>query len=178
MPRVHFVAKARKENSAAKVGEPYYWWKFRYGGRRVSKTRPRASQLTQSKMSGVYAAQEMVEDIAMPSASDFETKADLAEALSNVASVWDEAIQMVRDAAEEYRDSATNMEEYFPNGSSKIDELNEKADQLESDADEAEALKDEIESAGSDIEDYDDDGWQDEAQSLIDGLATAFEINE
>lgn len=48
MPRVHFVKKARKDNPAVDAGESYYWWKFRYQGKRYSKTRPRRSQLTQS----------------------------------------------------------------------------------------------------------------------------------
>jgi hypothetical protein len=60
MPRVNFVKKARKAipSSGIKVGDSYYWWKFRYGGKFVSKERPRQSQLTQSKLSGVYAAEE------------------------------------------------------------------------------------------------------------------------
>lgn len=48
MPRVHHVKKARKDNPVAKAGESYYWWKFRFGGKRYSKTYPRRSQLTQS----------------------------------------------------------------------------------------------------------------------------------
>ena len=48
MPRVHFVKKARKDNPIVKKGESYYWWKFRFGGKRYSKTRPKRSQLTQS----------------------------------------------------------------------------------------------------------------------------------
>ena len=38
MPRVHHVKSARKDNPVAKKGESYYWWKFRYGGKRYSKT--------------------------------------------------------------------------------------------------------------------------------------------
>lgn len=59
MPRVHYVKKARKDNPAVKAGEPYYWWKFRYGGKRYSKTRPLPSQLTQSEyLSTGYSLQE------------------------------------------------------------------------------------------------------------------------
>lgn len=49
MPRVHHVKKARKDNPAVKRGQPYYWWKFRYGGKRYSKTYPEPWQLTQSE---------------------------------------------------------------------------------------------------------------------------------
>ncbi len=52
MPRVTHVKKARKDNPVCKAGESYYWWKFRYGGKRYSLTRPRPSQLTQSAYFG------------------------------------------------------------------------------------------------------------------------------
>lgn len=48
MPRVHHVKKARKDNPAVKKGESYYWWKFRFGGKRYSKERPPRWKLTQS----------------------------------------------------------------------------------------------------------------------------------
>lgn len=52
MPRVHYVKKARKDNPVAQKGESYYWWKFRFGGKRYSRTYPRPSQLTQSAYFG------------------------------------------------------------------------------------------------------------------------------
>ena len=63
MPRVHHVKKARKDNSAVKAGQPYYWWKFRYGGVRKSASYPRQSQLCQGKNSMFYAAIEALEDV-------------------------------------------------------------------------------------------------------------------
>ena len=48
MPRVHFVRKARKDNPAVKKGESYYWWKFRFGSKIRSKTRPPRWKLTRS----------------------------------------------------------------------------------------------------------------------------------
>ena len=64
MPRVKHVQSARKAIPSAgiEVGDSYYWWKFRYGGKRVSKTYPKRSQLTQSLWSSVYAAQEELEE--------------------------------------------------------------------------------------------------------------------
>lgn len=69
MPKVHSVKAARKDvpNSDIKKGESYFWWAFMVGGRggpkRVSRTYPRPSQLTQSEyLSTCYAAQESVED--------------------------------------------------------------------------------------------------------------------
>lgn len=61
MPRVNFVKRAQKDypEYGIKKGEPYYWWKFRYGGKHVSKTHPKPSQLTQSDyLSRVYEWQE------------------------------------------------------------------------------------------------------------------------
>jgi hypothetical protein len=49
MPRVHEVQRARKAIPGTDVarGDHYYWWKFRFGGKHVSKTYPDRSQLTQ-----------------------------------------------------------------------------------------------------------------------------------
>lgn len=61
MPRVTHVKAARKDvpDTDIKAGESYYWWKFRYGPKRTSKTMPKQSQLTQSEFWGtVYAMQE------------------------------------------------------------------------------------------------------------------------
>ena len=49
MPRVTFVKSARKANPVAEVGQSYYWWKFRFGGKRYSRVPPKPSQLTQSE---------------------------------------------------------------------------------------------------------------------------------
>lgn len=48
--KVHLVKSARKDypEHGIKKGEPYYWWKFRYGGKHYSKTAPAPSRLTQS----------------------------------------------------------------------------------------------------------------------------------
>lgn len=60
MPRVNYVKAAAKDNTVAKKGEPYYWWKFRYGGKHLSKTPPKQSQLTQSAyLQTIYSLQEL-----------------------------------------------------------------------------------------------------------------------
>lgn len=147
MARVMYVKKARKAIPSAgiKRGEGYYWWKFRFGGKRVSKTPPRRSQLTQSSKKAAL----------------FDAEDSLSEAISNVqAGKWglsdlkdaiETAAESVREVAEEYRESASNMEGAFTGGSSKIDELNERADEVESTADEldqvAQGMEDEDEEA-------------------------------
>lgn len=178
MPRVHYVKQARKANPVAQPGEPYYWWKFRYGGKRFSKTYPRASQLTQSdKLSRIYAAQESVEDAGQPptDARDYDSPAALASALREAYEVWQSAASELQEVADEYEQSADNKEEYFPGTG---DEIREKADAVRNSADEAETLADDFERAASDIEelDADDEDWQDEAQNLIDNLPTELEV--
>lgn len=133
MPKVHFVKAARKDNPAVKAGEPYYWWQFRFGGKRFSKTPPRSSQLTQSeKLSRAYELAERLEDI--PREVDATTEA-LQEAVDNAISVIEEVADEVRTLADEYRDSAENIRSSFSD-SPTADECDEKADNLDGWADE------------------------------------------
>lgn len=174
MPRVHYVKKARKDNPVAKRGESYYWWKFRYGGKQYSTTRPRQSQLTQSPhLSMIYEAQEMIEDFSIPDAATFGDPHELAEAVRDLASEWEGAIDTLREVASNYNESADNKEEYFPGGG---DEIREKADAVESSADEAENQKDEIESIASQIDDLDEEDWVEDAQNLLDQIPTELEV--
>lgn len=156
MPRVHYVKKARKANRVAQPGESYYWWKFRYGGKQLSKTYPRASQLTQSdKLSRIYAAQEAVQDNGQPptDARDYDTPEALAEALNEAFSVWESAIAELNEVADEYDESADNKEEYFPGTG---DEIREKAEAVRSSAEEAETRAEEISQAADELDGYAD----------------------
>jgi hypothetical protein len=152
MPRVTSVAKAQKSpgkcgkcGKEIKAGEQYKWWAFRYGGKHVrcaTCPMPRPSELTQSKMSGVYAAQENAQDaIYAFRDGSHDTADDLTSALESAA-------EDIRSVAEEYRESQQNIEDGFNHSTCQSDELGEKADTLESSADE-------LESASSDFEDFD-----------------------
>lgn len=94
MPRVHRqkAAKDYPEHGIAK-GDTYYRWAFRYGGKRKSKTYPRPSQLTQSKLGDVLAAYEGVQD-------DLELMAERGTADPSTLD-WDALVQPVIDQAEE-----------------------------------------------------------------------------
>lgn len=130
MTRVTHVKKARKAIPAAgiKKGQEYFWWKFRFGSKHVSKTPPRRSQLTQSgKKAALFDAEDSVSDAIANVQAGTWGLSDLRQALEAAA-------ESVREVAEEYRESASNMEDAFPNGSPKIDELNERADEVESTA--------------------------------------------
>lgn len=136
MARAHYVAKARKARPEAgiAVGDAYYWWQFRYGGKRYSKTRPRPSQLTNSdKLSRAYAAQEALEDLAAGIADD-TTLDDLRSELDNIASE-------INDVAQEYRSAKENMPENFQDGE-VANQCEENADNLESWASDVEGLAD------------------------------------
>ena len=88
MPRVTFVKKARKKNPVCKKGESYFWWKFRYGGKRYSLTRPRPSQLTQSAYYGsIRALVEQIEDTNITDNNDFTSLRDeVTSELENIGS--------------------------------------------------------------------------------------------
>src|SRR5581483_2308017 len=78
-----------------KVGDSYYWWKFRYGGKRYSKTPPKLSQLTNSPfLSQLYAIQESIEQL--------EANDSLESAVSSIA-------DDLRNLASECQDSLNNM---------------------------------------------------------------------
>lgn len=125
MPRVHFVAKARKDNSAVKAGEPYYWWKFRYGGKRLSASPPKPSQLTQSKWAGVYEAREELEALDFSSTSVEEVR----DALSSAA----DRVEEVRDEYQESLDAMPAQEGHVAEGiQERIDHLDALADELRS----------------------------------------------
>lgn len=129
MPRVHHVKKARKDNPAVKRGEPYYWWKFRGGGKHYSAKPPRPSQLTQSEFLGaVYAAQEQLEEL---TPEEYESVADLQGTIESVASE-------IRDAGEESRARVYDLPENFQQG--------EQAQMMEERGDSAEEMANALES--------------------------------
>lgn len=150
MPRVH-TQKAGKDYPShnIKKGETYYWWKFRHGGKVMSKTPPKPSQLTMSKMSAAYAASE-----------DLDSAIDGADSLDDLKDALQTAADAIRDVGQEYRDSAENIREHFPE-SPTADDCEEKADGLE-------AWADDIENAISEVDGIDASDHVDEDLSLDD----------
>lgn len=136
MPKVH-TQKAAKGYPAdgIKRGDTYYSWEFRYGGVHRSKTYPRPSQLTQSKMSGAYAAREAMED-----------DVNAATEPSDIENALNECAGAIRDVASEYEDSLSNMPDSLQQSSTgediqaKIDALEEYAQALEDAAGEVGSL--------------------------------------
>lgn len=123
MPRVNHVTKARKSpGSCGKChvtinpGNPYKWIKFRYGGKviRCGSCVFRPSDLTQSKLSQVYAAQESIEDYLDGWGGD----------LDDLRSEVDSAAEQIREVAQEYEDAADAMGEAGEQHRENADELN------------------------------------------------------
>lgn len=150
MPRVTFVKAARKDNPVCKKGESYYWWKFRYGGKRYSLTRPRQSQLTQSAYYGtIYSIQEMIEDWSGDDSLSFEG-----------------LVEDVRDAVTELRDetqdSLYNMPDqlqYSPTG----ELLQERIDALDNVECELDCIDEfEFDEEEFDYEEFDPEGYEDD----------------
>lgn len=109
MPRVHYVKKARKDNSAVSKGEEYWWAKFRTGRsgfvRKWAK-RPRPSQLTQSdKKSRLYSLKEDLEDV--------EINAERAgeELRSELESMRDDVGSQLEELGSEWTDAAMELPE-------------------------------------------------------------------
>lgn len=157
MPRVHYVQKARKDNPAVKAGEPYYWWKFRHGGKRYSKTRPRPSQLTQSPYYGaVRSLVERIEDETPNDWDDFE-------------SLRDEIKDEIEALGQECQDNLDNMPDslqYSPTGEllqERIDACDNAVMEIES-IDEFEFDEDEVR---DDLEDDDGNVDEEELQSEL-----------
>lgn len=103
MARATFVKSARKdilgydEKVVIKKGESYYWWKFRFGGKIISKTPPRRSQLTQSEFYGtMYDIEDRISDLSALSADD-------------LASEVEDIISEIQSLGEEQQDKLGNM---------------------------------------------------------------------
>lgn len=166
VPRVNAVKRCRKSpGSCGKCGrkiskrDPYRFWKFRFGGRRVrcmeARCSPRASDLTNSdKLSRVYAVGETIEDAIEAFRKDFDVEA-LKGACGGAA-------EELREVAGEYRESAESVESGMNGNRMPIcDELEEKADNLESKADE-------IDQAAGDLEEFDEEAAEEEAEAEVD----------
>ena len=168
MPKVTFVQKAQKDypDHGIAKGESYYRWSLRMGRGsllRMSKTRPRPSQLTTSEYYGtVYAAQEEVED-ALAAFADPKGIEDLVATLRSAAETIEEAGQ---DCSEK-RDS---MEASFSGGCPTMDLLEERSVLCESTAQEVNQAADDIEALDLDEYKNNEEDLVQEVQSIVDGI--------
>jgi len=149
MPRVTHVKKARKAipDHGIAVGDSYYWWAFRVGGRgsikKFSKTPPKRQQLTQSSfLISLYDIEDSITGLA---ADD-----TLPDMIADIA-------QQLRDLGEECQGSLDNMPDGLREGDTG-QMLQERASMCESAADELENIETDEGSANlPDREDCEDD---------------------
>jgi hypothetical protein len=121
--------KCEKCGKEIEVGSPYKWVQIKttYGG--IKKVRCgdcpgwKPSELSMSKMSGVYAAQEEADDTDVSSIEDLEA---LRESIA----------EQIEAVGEEYEQSGQNMEDGFEHATSMSDELKEKGESIKNWADE------------------------------------------
>lgn len=139
MPRVTHVKSARKDNRVAKKGESYYWWKFRFGGKRYSKTPPKRSQLTQSEFYGqLWDLQDQRDGLC--GNTDLESLEGFTEDVTNIA-------QQLVDLGEECAGKRDNMPESLQDS--------ETGQLLEERTDRCQEMGDELESALCELENID-----------------------
>ena len=145
------VEKARKDypEHGIKKGEPYWWWKFRFGGKHFSKTPPRRSQLTQSAF---YATLWDIEDDVAELAPDEGLEARIAE-----------VAQALRDLGEECQSSFDNMPEGLQEGDTG-QMLQERIDACEAAADELESIDCDI--SNKDEDQTDEEFWEDVLEAV------------
>lgn len=108
MPRVNFVKKARKDvpNSDIKKGESYYWWKFRYGSKRVSRTNPKRSELTQSSfLSTIWDIEDRISNISED--EDFETL--VQDFITEIEELRDETQDSLDNMPDQLQDAPTGQ---------------------------------------------------------------------
>lgn len=98
----------KNDKVIVKKGQTYYWWKFRYGGKRISTTYPKASQLTQSAYLGqLYDIQERMGDIrqAVDHPDDFDGVVD--EIKSDLENLKDETQSSLDNMPEQLQSAPT-----------------------------------------------------------------------
>lgn len=153
MARVRKVEKSRKAQKCGRcgcelpAGSAYFWWAFRFGGKRFRctdmKCRPRPSELTQNEFHRVLLElEERLEEARQA----FEGSGDKDALKGDLESIAEE----VRAHGEEQRDKQAELPENFQ--TSGVGEL------LEERADYCENLASEIEQAAEEIEAVEADG--------------------
>lgn len=164
MPRVTHVEHARKPmpEHGIKVGDSYYWWKFRFGGKHVSKTMPRQSQLTQSEYLGtMYGIQESLED-----ACSALREGDVADKdFQQLVDALDSAISDVENQRDECQSKRDNMPEQLQDAPS--------GEMLGNRVDSCENIQSELDSAKSAVEDK--SGEYDELKTQLEELQKELE---
>jgi hypothetical protein len=121
---VHYVAKARKSHTTSVgdtilVGQPYWWWKWAFGKKQVSLTKPTAAQLDKYPYTVAKAWEELKSRAEEMTSSDEVDASELEELISE--------LEEFRDQREE---AISNMEEYFQE-SEQLESMKEMLEEVE-----------------------------------------------
>lgn len=135
--RVHHVKKARKSNKnlGIKKGQEYWWWKFRYGGKHISHTKPafeRAEQLTEHQ----------------GNMRDFENRKDkLENDWEGTLEEWNAEKEELEGAITEWLDELNSRKDNLPEQFQETHILNEQIEEIENIENEVQSLSepDEVE---------------------------------
>lgn len=138
MPRVNVVQHAMKDYPEAgiKKGEKYYWWKFRFGGKHMSLTPPRRSQLTQSSFLSTL----------------WELEDTFTVDEDDPASSIEDLKSQLEDLKSECESSLENMPEHLQESSQTGETLRARIDGLEEWINELDSIDTEIEEGITDEE--------------------------
>jgi hypothetical protein len=156
MPRVNTIQKAAKDypDHGIKKEDTYYWWKFRYGGKRMSKTYPKSSQLTQSEyLSSIYSIQER----------------DIEGDFADLESLRDELVNELQEISEGLQERLDNIPEGLQQGSTG-ELLQERIDCVDGVVSELEGISFDMDEE-EDCEEADIDEKADEIRSALENLA-------
>jgi hypothetical protein len=155
MARAMFVKKAQKDierggQAVVKKGESYWWWKFRFGSKHVSKDRPRRAQLTQSSfLSELYTIEDEIE-ATLPSDD-------------SLGSSRDEMVSSLQSLLDQCQESLDNMPEHLQESSESGILLQERIDAL------VQWISD-LEGVDCEIEPDDDETDEEKYQSIVDEI--------
>lgn len=124
MARLHFVKKAQKDypESNIKKGESYYWWKFNYGRKQKSKSKPSRSQLTQSDFYGqLWDIQDSIEKFIAETIED-----DIGGMTSELQDLLDECQEKLDNMPKQLQESSDSgmlLQERIENLESYVSDL-------------------------------------------------------
>lgn len=158
MARLVHVKHARRayKEAGIKKGEPYYWYKHRYGPKVRSKTAPRrSSYATQSEFIG-----ELM-DMEYDCGALLSGAADLDEAKSNTVDQLREWASRCEEMGQECTEKRDNMPEQLQDSDS--------GSLLESRSEEMETLAQELNDAADTIDGLDIDNFKDDAVLALAG---------
>jgi multidrug efflux pump subunit AcrA (membrane-fusion protein) len=146
MPRVTSrVARKADPAYGIKVGDRYYMWKFRYGGKHKSLKPPKQSQLTQREDYGALRrAQEVIDDQDWSA----DRRESLADAMTDVIA----ELEAARDAAQGKYD---NLPENWQQGE-KGQTLETFVSECEDTIAEIDTIKEQLADSDTDFEDVDE----------------------